>query len=149
MVKSESNTRLPTGQRRWRTQAAAILGELFASNPPETWDLLLDLRSAILRGDDWDHALDLFLRAKAKLEADNYLPFYRLRRLLAASLRLETSGLAGAGEESLSIAEILRQPHRSLEDARFALCRIGSARSPAGAGFLRRAVPILHVREVA
>jgi hypothetical protein len=114
---------MTNGPRRWRVQAAAVIEELFSRTEPAHWDALLDLRSAILRGNNWEAALDLFLRCKARMENDNYLPFYRLRRLLAASLRFETSGLEGVGEDALSLASILRQPHLTLWEAREAMLR--------------------------
>ena len=73
----------------WRRDAARIVEELFPCTSPESWDLLLDLRSHLLEGTNWNVTLDLFLECRRLLEADNYLPFYRLRRLLTGSLRLE------------------------------------------------------------
>lgn len=136
------------GRRRWRVQAAAVIEELFANTPPANWDILLDLRSSILRGEDWEFALDLFLCCKARIEADNYLPFYRLRRLLAASLRFESTGLAGVGEDTLSLAKVLRQPHRSLAEARAALARASGTLHGRTPGAFRRAGLPLQVREV-
>jgi hypothetical protein len=134
-------------RRRWRIQAAAVIEELFARTAPAHWDMLLDLRGAILRGEDWESALDLFLRCKARMENDNYLPFYRLRRLLAASLRFESSGLNGVGEDAISLAKVLRQPYRSLAEARAALVR--SSDVPDGPGAFRRSSPLsLQLREL-
>lgn len=147
-MKSEFKGTVPAGYRHWRVQAAAVIEELFAVNAPANWDLLLDLRGAILSGDDWEAALDLFLRCKARLETDNYLPFYRLRRLLAASLRLETSGLGEAAGDGLSIAEVLRQPHRTLEEARRAVARNRLQSHGMGAGAIHRGPLFLRVREV-
>ena len=45
--------------------------------------MLLDLREHLLQGDDWEETLDLFLACRERLEAEHYLPFYRLRRLIA------------------------------------------------------------------
>lgn len=82
--------------------------------------MLLDLRQRFLDGDDWDATLDLFLSCRERLEAENYLPFYRLRRLLAESLRLE----AGSGEAHVvSLREVLRRKHRSLADIKRTVCR--------------------------
>ncbi len=98
----------------WRQQAAQIVEELFFSAPSTTWDTLLDLRQLLLHGDDWNRALDTFLHCRRRLEADHYLPFYRLRRLLSASLRLQ------AGEETRaefgSLAEILQRRPASLAE---------------------------------
>lgn len=100
---------LPT----WREDAARIVEGLFAGASAEVWDLLLDLREGLLRGHDWNRTLDLFLACRERLEADQYLPFYRLRRLLAGSLRLAV--VCGADEaEVASLTEVLRRPHRSL-----------------------------------
>jgi hypothetical protein len=75
--------------------------------------MLLDLRRHLLEGDDWDEALDLFLCCRERLEAEQYLPFYRLRRLLAESLRLE----AGRNQAHVApLREVLRRKHRSLAD---------------------------------
>ena len=139
---------MTTGRRRWRTQAAAVIEELFANTPPARWDMLLDLRSAILRGEDWEHALDLFLSCKARMEADNYLPFYRLRRLLAASLRFESGGFGVDGQDTPSLATVLRQPHRSLAEARAALARASGTLQGRALGAFRRAGLPLQVREV-
>ena len=50
--------------------------------------MLLDLREHLLQGDDWEETLDLFLACRERLEAEHYLPFYRLRRLIAKQLEL-------------------------------------------------------------
>lgn len=97
----------------WRREAARIVEELFAVTPPQEWDSLLELRGALISGRDWSRALDLFLACRVRLESDHYLPFYRLRRLIAASLRLE------AGQKNpvpRPLAEWLKGRHRSLAD---------------------------------
>ena len=105
---------LPSG-KTWRHDAACIVEELFRTTRPESWDLLLDLRQNLLHGTDWNHTLDLFLRCREQLEAEHYLPFYRLRNLLTGSLRLE----AGQGKAPVScLRQILRRQHRSLADIR-------------------------------
>lgn len=82
--------------------------------------MLLDLRRNLLNGDNWDEALDLFLCCRERLEAEQYLPFYRLRRLLAESLRLE----AGRGQAHVApLREVLRRKHRSLADIRRTVTR--------------------------
>ncbi len=105
----------------WRAQAARVVEELFPATPPETWNDLLDLRAHLLAGQDWNAALDLFLRCRERLEAGHYLPFYRLRRLLTASLRLE------AGEETAAplrpLAELLNRHPASLADLKRAVRR--------------------------
>jgi hypothetical protein len=111
---------LPTPS--WRTEAARIVEELFPVTPTETWNLLIDLRRELCDASDWNRALDLFLACREQLEADHYLPFYRLRRLLTASLRLETAA-GHTGIEAASLAELLQRKHRSLADVKRAVLR--------------------------
>ncbi len=96
--------------------------ELFSATPADTWNALLDLRGQLLSGTDWNHTLDLFLTCRERLEADHYLPFYRLRRLLTASLRLETTVDGSIAEVSL-LGELLRRKPRSLADVKRAVRR--------------------------
>lgn len=99
----------------WRLDAARIVEELFARSSPESWDLLLDLRGDFLGGVNLTRTLDRFLMSRERLEADHYLPFYRLRRLLSASLRLESAnGTAVASADSLEA--LLRGRLRSFSD---------------------------------
>jgi hypothetical protein len=108
------------GQKSWRTDAARIVEDLFRWTPSDAWDMLLDLREHLLRGDDWEKTLDLFLACRERLEAEHYLPFYRLRRLMANSLRLE----AGTSQAHVvPLREILRRKHRSLDDIKRRLRR--------------------------
>jgi len=108
----ESGECLPA-QKSWRSDAARIVEDLFRCTHPDTWDMLLDLRKHLLEGDDWNETLDLFLSCRQRLEAEQYLPFYRLRRLLAESLGLE----AGRNQAHVaSLREVLRRKHRSLAD---------------------------------
>ena len=104
----------------WRNDAARIVEDLFRSTPTETWNMLLDLRQHLLEGKNWDETLDLFLCCRERLEAENYLPFYRLRRLMAESLRLEAS--SGQGHV-VSLREVLRRKHRSLADIKRTVSR--------------------------
>jgi len=97
----------------WRRDAARIVEELFHATPSSSWDSLLELRQLLLSGSDWARALDVFLSCREHLEADHYLPFYRLRRLLAASLRLE-AGLSGL--DTGSMENLLKGRHKSLSD---------------------------------
>jgi hypothetical protein len=106
----------------WRGQAAAIVQELFAVTSPEAWDLLLDLRRHLLGSVDCGEILDAFLACRERLEADHYLPFYRMRRLLAASLRLEF-GIEGAGGKVRPLRELLQGGHRSMAEIRRAVRR--------------------------
>jgi hypothetical protein len=108
------------GVSSWRNDAARIVEELFRCTPSETWDMLLDLRQHLLAGNNWDKTLDLFLSCRERLEHEHYLPFYRLRRLMAESLRLE----AGSGEAHVvSLREVLRRKHRSLADIKRTVSR--------------------------
>jgi hypothetical protein len=107
-----------TSFKSWRHDAVRIVEELFPGAPREHWDLLLDLRAGLLRGDDWDSTLDIFLACRERLEEEQYLPFYRLRRLLTESLRLE----AGRGNV-VPLRNILMRKHRSLADIKRAVSR--------------------------
>jgi hypothetical protein len=109
-----------SSQKSWRTDAASIVEDLFRCTRPDAWDMLLDLREHLLQGDDWEETLDLFLACRESLEAEHYLPFYRLRRLIANSLSLE----AGASQAHVApLREILRRKHRSLADIKRTLRR--------------------------
>jgi hypothetical protein len=109
-----------SAQKSWRTDAARIVEDLFRCTSSETWDILLDLREHLLRGDDWEETVDLFLACRERLEAEHYLPFYRLRRLIANSLKLE----AGTSQAQVApLREILRRKHRSLDDLKRTLRR--------------------------
>ena len=106
--------------KSWRTDAARIIEDLFRCTAPDAWDMLLDLREHLLQGDDWEETLDLFLACRERLEAEHYLPFYRLRRLIASSLSLE----AGTSQAHVApLREILRRKHRSLADMKRRLRR--------------------------
>ncbi|GAB4241405.1 MAG: hypothetical protein OHK005_04360 [Candidatus Methylacidiphilales bacterium] len=104
----------------WRAQAAAIVEEILVEAPREEVDQLLDLRAMLLRGEDWSEALDLFLKTRIALEARFYLPFYRLRTLLAAKLRLDPHGWEGVDAD---LRRMLRLNYRSLQAIREALAR--------------------------
>jgi hypothetical protein len=106
----------------WRSDAARIVESLFPAAPSETWNLLLDLREGLLRGGRWDRTLDVFLACRDRLEADQYLPFFRLRRLLSASLKLEAD-LGTIPVEVAALADVLRAPHRSFASIRKAVGR--------------------------
>lgn len=115
---SEANSNLtPSARKSWRDDAVRIVEELFPATKPECWDLLIDLRQNLVRGDDWNRTLDIFLACRERIEAEQYLPFYRLRRLLAGSLRLE------AGSRQTSLKQVLLKNHRSLADIRRAVSR--------------------------
>jgi hypothetical protein len=107
-------------RKSWRTDAARIVEDLFRCTSSDAWDMLLDLREHLMQGDDWEATLDLFLACRERLEAEHYLPFYRLRRLIASSLKLE----AGASQAQVApLREILRRKHRSLADIKRTLRR--------------------------
>ena len=117
---SHSARECQTAQKSWRSDAARIVEDLFRCTPSETWNMLLDLREHLLDGDDWNETLDLFLSCRERLESEQYLPFYRLRRLLADSLRLE----AGRNQAHVaSLREVLRCKHRSLADIKRTVTR--------------------------
>ena len=117
---SADSSVLPSTQKSWRTDAARIVEDLFRCTPSEAWNMLLDLREHLLQGDDWEETLDLFLGCRERLEAEHYLPFYRLRRLVANSLTLE----AGTSQAHVApLREILRRKHRSLDDIKRTLRR--------------------------
>jgi hypothetical protein len=112
LTPANSGKSLPD-EKSWRHDAARIVEELFCCTTADEWDMLLDLRRHLLEGSDWNVTLDLFLCCRERLEAEHYLPFYRLRRLLAESLRLE----AGRDQSHVvSLKEVLRRKHRSLVD---------------------------------
>ncbi len=94
----------------WRRAAAQIVEQLFEECPRDSWDELLDLWGLLLSGEDWEQALNLFLNCRSRLEADHYLPFYRLRILIAGSLRLESAGKCGGPD----LMSLLRRKHLSL-----------------------------------
>lgn len=91
-----------TQRNIWRITAAAVVEELFPVVSRANWDALLDLRGTLLTETDGKAVIDEFLRCKQELEADHYLPFYRLRRILSAHLRLE--GMPGC-----ELRELLRR----------------------------------------
>ncbi len=99
-----------TSKRGWRSQCAAIVEELFAATPKETWDALLDLRQSLLLSKDWEGMIRSFLVCRHLLERDHYLPFYRLRRLLAGSLELEVIWSDAPDGQIQSLAQLLRDP---------------------------------------
>lgn len=108
------------GQKSWRHDAVRIVEELFPGAPRDSWNMLLDLRSELLRGEDWDCTLDIFLACRERLEEGQYLPFYRLRRLLTESLRLEAG--RGCGHV-VPLKQVLARKHRSLADIKRAVSR--------------------------
>lgn len=99
----------------WRGDALAIIDALFPVISPSVWDDLLDLRQTLLAGKDWDRVLDLFLVCRKQLELDHYLPFFRLRRLLSSSLRLE-AGVNSFTAADPDLALLLARQPRSLDD---------------------------------
>jgi hypothetical protein len=72
-----------------------VVEELFPDVPTTQWDLLLDLRGELLHGDEWEQVLEQFQQVRDALEADHYLVFFRLRRLLESHLRLEVVAPGG------------------------------------------------------
>ncbi|WP_411827928.1 hypothetical protein [Luteolibacter sp. AS25] len=80
-------------EQSWRDSAAKVVEEMFPLTAQFKWDELLDLRQSLLSENDWKVTLRRFVSCREELEADHYLPFYRLRCLLCAHLRLE--GVSG------------------------------------------------------
>jgi hypothetical protein len=105
----------------WRRDAVGIVEALFSATSSDAWDALLDLRQGLIAGEDWDTTLNAFLICREALEADHYLPFYRLRRLLTASLRLEAVGKSVAA--SLPLVDFLDRRPRSFSDLKRSLRR--------------------------
>jgi len=106
----------------WRKDAAAIVEELFQAANPDCWDALIDLRGELLEGKNCARLLDVFLWCRARMEEDHYLPFFRLRRLIAGSLRLEVE--FGRGDARIQcLASVLRRKHPSVSSIRRALGR--------------------------
>ena len=110
MHPNQSQSKSPAG---WQLAAAKIVEELFPVTDRAHWDALLELRSALLKGENWAAVLDQFLACRIALEQEHYLPFYRLRRLLTTSLRLEVAFPSGACHSS-DLAALLRRNPRSL-----------------------------------
>jgi hypothetical protein len=105
----------PISSVGWRQAAAHIVEELFAQLPSRAWDDLLELRAGLLRDDSLERTLDLFLVCRNGYEADAYLPFYRLRTLLAGSLSLQGRGVF----QNLPLPPLellLRQKHKSVAE---------------------------------
>lgn len=107
----------------WRLDAARIVEELFPQTAPEHWDLLLELHRGLMTGTNWHATLDCFLQCRFMLEADHYLPFFRLRRLIANGLRLEVISQDAAPEDREHLSTILTRKHRSLEHLRRSMHR--------------------------
>jgi len=80
--------------RPWRLTAAKVVEELFQTTSECCWNDLIDLRGLLIRGNDWTEVLESFLACRRKLEEDHYLPFYRLRKILAAHLQLENGDVS-------------------------------------------------------
>jgi len=78
----------------WRRTAAQVVDELFPVSRRDAWDDLLDLRQLLLHSRDWEAVLEGFLKCRKTLEEDHYLPFYRLRKILSAHLRLENAEIS-------------------------------------------------------
>lgn len=73
----------------WRKDAATIVEQILLNCSAQDYDLLLELRSALLNTDQLETVLDQFLEARQQLEGEHYFLFYRLRSLLVNSLALE------------------------------------------------------------
>lgn len=81
----------------WRRDAARLAAELLCVVSPAAADEMLDLRSALLDSRVTAAAvLKTFFAARNQLEAEHYLLFYRLRRVLEPALAVDVS--VGCGE---------------------------------------------------
>lgn len=106
----------------WRSDAVRIIDELFPVTMTTTWNDLLDLRSALIEAKNWNRVLNLFLTCREKLELDHYLPFFRLRRLLSTSLKLQAGSPTSLPRDPDLAAILVRQP-RSLADIKRSIRR--------------------------
>lgn len=86
-------------------------------------DILLDLRSMLLDEVTWENLLDTFLQARAVVEDDHYMPFFRLRQLLEYSLRLEMA-IQPDTPHSDMIRDMLRRKFPTLASYRRELKRL-------------------------
>lgn len=73
----------------WQQDAVHLVEQILVQAHPDQVDGLLDLRSALKQGGDWVRVMDLFLACRRAMEHEQYLLFYRLRRLLGHWLGLE------------------------------------------------------------
>lgn len=119
--KQPAGTGYPKSQS-WRAGACKIVEELFPAVDPKHWDLLLDLRQGISLGIDWTNVLNVFQRCRQEMEVDAYLPFYRLRQLIAAGLQFH-SGDAIPKLPAAALENFLRGPYRSIENWQRELAR--------------------------
>lgn len=101
----------------WRLSAARIVEELFSATPAAAWDDLLELRQLLRHSEEWQAVLDQFFVCRQTMEADHYVPFFRLRRLLETHLRLVTreAGING-GPGRLASLSLWR--HQGFADLR-------------------------------
>lgn len=76
----------------WAGAGVALVEQILRAARPEQVDRLLDLRAALKSGVDWGRVVDLFLACRREMELEQYLLFYRLRRLLGHWLELEFRG---------------------------------------------------------
>lgn len=120
MSRSENSATI--SGHNWKFDALQIIDALFPVTSSDAWDVLLDLRVAMVESVEWDRVLDLFLACRERLELDHYLPFYRLRRLLATSLQLE-AGASPQSSSSPDLALLLSRQPRSLADIKRAIRR--------------------------
>jgi hypothetical protein len=103
----------------WRVTASRVVEELFPVTPQGSWNALLDLRGLLISGNDWSEVLESFLSCRRQLEEDHYLPFYRLRKILAAHLQLENG--------DVSLASLLRKRDFSFRRWQQQACQSGNA----------------------
>ncbi len=73
----------------WRESAVRVVEELFPVTAQNEWDRLLDLRKTLRSESCGTKLIREFLKCRLELELDHFLPFYRLRRIISAHLKLE------------------------------------------------------------
>jgi hypothetical protein len=81
---------LPSVLSGWKAQALRIVESLFPTLETAAWDDLMELWQALRSGQDEAEVLRHFYHNRQKYEAQQYVPFYRLRKTLEHHLRLET-----------------------------------------------------------
>jgi hypothetical protein len=119
---SEMHSQALEGRRRWAEDAVTVVEQVLMRARPGQIDGLLDLRAALKEGADWTRVMDLFLVCRRVMEHDHYLPFYRLRRLLAHWLALELRSERDPKVRA-DLRRLLRWKFRSLADLTAALER--------------------------
>lgn len=119
---SEMHSQTLESRRQWSADAVAVVEQVLVRARPGQIDGLLDLRAGLKTGADWGRVMDLFLACRRVMEHDHYLPFYRLRRILAHWLALELRSERDP-EVWADLRRLLRWKFRSLAELTAALER--------------------------